>query len=78
MEARKKINLKFKKNILIWHIFEMYENRLICTGDMKRTITLSKQINKFIPSISQLSLWYLFICILNIFKIITTIKIKYQ
>jgi hypothetical protein len=46
----------------------MYENHLICTGGMERTIALSKQINKFILSISQLPLLYLFICIFNLFK----------
>jgi predicted nucleotide-binding protein (sugar kinase/HSP70/actin superfamily) len=74
----KKINYyeRHKKSIL--KIFETYENHLICTGGMKRIITLSKQINKFIRSISQLPLLYSFICILNLFKTIPTIKMKYQ
>ena len=55
----------------------MYENHLICTGGMKRTITLSKQINGFILPILQLPLLYLFICILSSLKITPIIKIKY-
>ena len=41
-------------------IFQMYDRHLMCTDGVKRTITLSKQINKFILAISQLSLLYLF------------------
>jgi hypothetical protein len=47
-------------------------------GGMERTIALSRQINKFVLSISQLPLLYLFICILNLFKTVPAIKSKYQ
>jgi len=44
----------------------MYENHLIYMGGMKRTITLSKQINRFILSILQLPL-YICLFVLEIY-----------
>jgi hypothetical protein len=45
---------------------------------MKRTITVSKQINKFILSSSQLLRVCLFIYALKLFKIMPPVKVTYR